>query len=190
MCLWACVYFNVWLNLYRVTAPLHNNDLNVMGMWAWRLSLSNLLLWASFIPNLSFSPVPAVSLLCSSSFSPQFFSRHYLKITFAGTCLSSLFSLSLFSSSNTLTHHGFLPPLWFYFSILAYRQQTDKLVCLCLSPSSLLSLTLLASSKQQRAVKLISWPEQTKPKPHSPSSICCYVSALWIGSFQAWRLEE
>ena len=140
---------------------------------------------------LSYSCFP----LLHSLFSPLLFSRHYLRSPFPGTCLSSLFSLPLSSSSNISAHQAY--SFFHYYFISSFwhsgnNRQRSLLVSslFSLSSSSLLSLALLGSSEQQRAVKLISWPEQTKPKPHSPSSICCYVSALWIGSFQAWSLEE
>lgn len=140
------------------------------------------------------TPLPAVSFFLSSSFSPLLFYPHYLWTPFSWN-LSLTYFHFLSRPPPTFQPARLPPSIIILFHYSGIQATTDRQACLSLSlfllsPSSLLSLALLVSSKQQRAVKLISWPEQTKPKPHSPSSICCYVSALWIGSFQAWSLEE
>lgn len=66
----------------------------------------------------------------------------------------------------------------FYFTIFDYSRNplqdpTPKLDFTWIPPPNL-SSSVLNIIQQQGAVMLISWPEQTKPEPHSPSSICCY----------------
>lgn len=193
--------FNVWLNSLQGDCISCSNTTGCDILPEPTLYLSFCIcLHICFFPFFlslysSITPHPAASLFFNSSFSPLLLSPHYLKTPLSrNLSLSNLFSLPISSLSDISAHQA--SSFHYYFISLFWHSisngQTSLFVSFSLffAPSSLLSLALLGLSKQQRAVKLISWPEQTKPKPHSPSSICCYVSALWIGSFQAWSLEE
>ena len=69
--------------------------------------------------------------LLHSLFSPLLFSRHYLRSPFPGTCLSSLFSLPLSSSSNISAHQAY--SFFHYYFISSFwhsgnNRQTSLLV--------------------------------------------------------------